>query len=137
VEGFTASGYDADDTLNYVDDKKWIFSAATYTWGYALGDNHGYIWFKQYTGWQHGYLHIGGTIMDFDYSANRKKLFAATYSGQVIVFDSSNTLFPGPSLFRHEGNREQKRPDEYAVTNTCYVDVRRYLFWHEYEPMIW
>lgn len=137
VAGFTASGYDADDTLNYVDDKKWIFSAANYSWGYALGDNHGYIWFKEYTGMQHGYLHIGGTIMDLDFSADRNKLIVATYSGQVVIFDCENTLFSLDELFRHEGNRTEKRPDEYAVTNTCYVDVKRYLFWHGHDPMVW
>jgi hypothetical protein len=75
--------------------------------------------------------------MDFDYSFGRKKVIVATFSGQVVIYDTTNTLFPGPQLFRHQGNKELKRPDDYAITNTCLVDEKRYLFLHGQQPMIW
>lgn len=135
--GFSASGYDADDTLNYVDDKKWVFSVGTYKWGYALGCNDGYIWFRNFGGFQFGYLHVGGTVMDIDYSADRKQMVVASYSGQVVIYDCGDTIFPGNTLFRSEKNREEIRPDEFAITNTCYKDIKRYLFWKGYEPLVW
>lgn len=135
--GFFASGYYADDTLNYADTKRWVFSAGNYSWGYALGCNDGYIWFKEYRGWQYGYLHVGGTVMDIDYSNDRKKLIVASYSGQVIIYNCSTTLFGGTTLFRVNETRQEKRPDDMAITNTCYVDIKRYLFLKGQEPMIW
>jgi WD40 repeat protein len=133
---FKASGYDADDTLNYVDDKKWVFTAGYNSWGYALGCNDGYIWFKTFDGAQVGYLHVGGTVMDMDFNADRTKMIVASYSGQVIIFDCS-TLFTDNQLFRMADNRKEKRLDEYAITNSCYVDIKRYLFWHKTPPLVW
>jgi hypothetical protein len=135
--GFFASGYDADDTLNYADTKKWVFSAGINDWGYVLGCNDGYIWFKGYNGWQHGYLYVGGTVMDIDYSDDRTKLIVASYSGQVIIYDCGASMFAGPRILRNAKNRHEKRPDDMAITNSCYVDVKRYLFWKGQDPMIW
>lgn len=134
--GFSASGYDADDTLNYVNDSKWVFSAGLYSWGYALGSNDGYIWFKTYNGYQYGYLHVGGTVMDIDYSEDRRQMVVASYNGQVIIYDCEQ-LFADGSLFRDERNREVRRVDDFAITNTVYKDVKRYLFWKGYEPLVW
>ena len=133
---FTASGYDADESLNYVDEKKWVFAAGNYTWGWALGSNDGYIWFKHINGYQLGYLYIGGTVMDIDFSEDRQTIVVASYSGQVIVYKLSE-LFSGPSLFRHSKNKQEKRRDIYAITNSAYKDVKRYLFLKDHEPMIW
>ncbi|WP_146154471.1 hypothetical protein [Chitinophaga ginsengisoli] len=132
--GFEASGYDADDTLNYVDTRKWVFSAANYTWGYALGTNDGYIWFKGIDGAQHGYLYVGGTVMDMEF--DQKKLVVASYSGQVIIYDC-DPLFPDNQIFRSVDNKAEKRPDHYSITNTAYKDVKRYLFFKGQHPKIW
>lgn len=135
VPGFFASGYNADDTLNYVDLKKWVFSIGLYSWGYGLGCNDGYIWFKYFNGYQYGYLHVGGTVMSIDFSDDRKIMAVASYDGQVILYDVE--LFPNGSIFRMEANREDKRKDDYAITNTSLVDQKRFLFWHGHEPMVW
>ena len=137
TKGFSASGYDADDTLNYIDDKKWIFAAGNYSWGWALGANDGYIWFKHIGGFQYGYLHVGGTVMDIDFSEDRKTMVVASYSGQVIVYDISEFFSNNTTLFRNSKNKQEKRRDIYAITNTAYKDVKRYLFLKDYEPMIW
>ena len=134
--GFEASGYNADDTLNYVDERKWVFAAGYNSWGYALGCNDGYIWFRTFDGVQVGYLHVGGTVMDMDFNADRTKMIVASYSGQVIIFDST-TLFIDNQVFRIADNRQEKRLDDYAITNSCYKDVKRYLFWHKTPPLVW
>ncbi len=133
---FEASGYDADDTLNYVDDSKWVFSIGNYNWGWALGCNDGYIWFKNFAGYQRGYLHVGGTVMDIDFSEDRRTMLVANYSGQIIKYDVTEK-YEGPSIFRDETNKQEKRKDEYAITNTAYKDVKRYLFWNGYNPLVW
>jgi hypothetical protein len=135
TSNFEASGYDADDTLNYVDDKKWVFAAGNYGWGWALGTNDGYIWFKHFGGYQYGYLHVGGTVMDIDYSEDRKTMVVASYSGQVIKYNCDEIF--GDSIFRSNENKQEKRKDTYAITNTAYKDVKRYLFWNGYNPMVW
>lgn len=133
---FHASGYDGDDTLNYVDLQKWVFSAANYSWGYALGCNDGYIWFKGLYQWQYGYLHVGGTVMDIDISEDRKTMVVASYNGQVTVYSCDGLLF-GDSLFRNETNRESRRPDDLSITNTAYKDMKRYLFFIGEHPKVW
>jgi hypothetical protein len=133
---FSASGYDGDNTLNYVDTRKWVFSAANYGWGYGLGCNDGYIWFKGFYGWHYGFLYIGGTVMDIDISEDRKTMVVASYSGQVIIYNCDGLLF-GDSLFRYDANRESKRPDDFSITNTAYKDMKRYLFFKGQHPKIW
>lgn len=133
---FFASGYDADDTLNYIDDRKWVFSAAASGWGYSLGCNDGYVWFKGYSGIHAGYLHIGGTVMDIDISADRKNMVVGSFSGQVVIWQAAN-LFNNNQLFRHAGNKEERRRDDFAVTNTIFQDAKRYLFLKGHAPMIW
>jgi hypothetical protein len=132
---FEASGYEADDVLNYVDDSKWVFAAGNYGWGWALGTNDGYIWFKHFGGYQYGYLHVGGTVMDIDFSEDRKHMLVASYSGQVIKYNCDEIF--GDSLFRSKENKQEKRKDTYAITNTAYKDVKRYLFWNGFNPMVW
>jgi WD40 repeat protein len=134
--GFSASGYNADEALNYVDDNRWVMSAAPADWGYSLGCNDGYIWFKGQSGMHAGYLHIGGSVMDIDVSADWKSMAVASYSGQVIVWQCTS-VFNGNQLFRHQGNREERRRDDLAITNTAFEDVKRYLFLDGREPMVW
>lgn len=134
---FFASAYDADDTLNYVDDARWVFSSGNYSWGYALGCNDGYIRFVGYNGYVNGYLFVGGTVMDIDFSEDRRTMAVASYSGQVILFNCSSFLHGGNSLFRTDATREETRPDPYAITNSAFVDIKRHLFWTGHNPMIW
>lgn len=134
---FSASGYDADDTLTYVDTRKWVFAATNYGWGYGLGCNDGYIWYKGIYGEYYGHLFVGGTVMDIDISDDRLTMVAASYSGQVIVYKTSKELLFDGSLFRYEANRERVRPDTFAITNTAYVDTKRYLFLKGMNPKIW
>ena len=134
---FKASGYDADDTLTYVDTRKWVFSATNYAWGYGLGCNDGYIWYKGTYGQYYGHLFVGGTVMDLDISDDRMTMVAASYSGQVIVYRVNKDELFGGSLFRYAETREQVRPDTYAITNTAYRDVKRYLFLSGMHPKIW
>lgn len=136
-EGLDVSGYNADPELNYIDDAKWVFSTGLYSWGYALGSNDGYIWFRDLYGMQYGYLHAGGTIMDIDYSADRKKMIVATYSGQIIIYDCTEIY--GDTLFRSKlfKTENEDRKDPYAITNTAYVDEKRYIFMINEDPMIW
>lgn len=134
---FKASGCDADDTLTYVDNRRWVFSATNYSWGYGLGCNDGYIWYKGINGLHYGFLYVGGTVMDIDISDDRNTMVAASYSGQVIVYSCKDLLFDGTELFRYAENRENKRPDDFAITNTAYKDVKRYLFFKGQHPKIW
>ncbi|MDJ1501569.1 hypothetical protein [Xanthocytophaga agilis] len=134
---FYASGYNADPTLNYIDDRKWVFSAGLYQWGYALGCNDGYMWFRDYYGNLYGYLHIGGTVMDIDYSPDRTKMVVASYIGQITVYDCTELFQENEDLFRDEANRQERRKDDFAITNTCYKDIKRYLFWKENPPLVW
>jgi hypothetical protein len=132
------SGYDADPELNYINDSKWVFSAGLYPWGYALGANDGYIWFNSYYGHLYGYLHVGGTVMDIDYSSDRTKMIVASHSGQIIIFNWTE-LYSNNSIFRNKysKNENDSRKDPFAITNTFYVDEKRYLFLSNQDPLIW
>ncbi len=129
-EGFTASGYDADEALDFIDERSWIYSILPSAVGYYLGSNNGYIWYKYYRGdFQIGYLHIGGTIMSMDLSEDRKTLVVGTYSGQVVKL-----VYAGDDTMTRDKNN---RKDPYLITNLAWVDEKRYLFWRGMEPMKW
>lgn len=132
---FTASGLNADESLEYIDDQRWVFAAGAYNWGWALGGNDGYIWFKNLEGHQMGYLHVGGTVMDIDYSEDRKKMIVASFSGQVIIYGIDDLYSNG--MFRDVVSQNEKRKDKYAITNSAYKDIKRYLFLYDSKPMIW
>jgi len=122
--------------LSFLDNQKWIFSVGTYSWGWALGSNDGYIWFKYRNGWQIGYLHVGLCVMDIDFSADRKKMIVASY-GQVIVYNLPDS-YSNRSNFRDATTKEEKRKDPYAITNSSYVDEKRYLFLNRFSGVaIW
>lgn len=135
--GLNASGYDADKMLNYPNEQKWIFSVGSYSWGWALGANDGYVWFKHFSGYQLGYLHVGGTVMDIDFSDDRRTMVVASYNGQVIVYDCSDLYDNGKNLFRNKNLRHERRKDDFAVTNTACRDEKRYLFFRNMHPLIW
>jgi len=128
---------DENSILNYVDNQKWVFAVgAPYSWGWALGSNDGYIWFKYYNGIQLGYLHVGLSVMDIDFSQDRKKMIVASY-GQVTVYNISEVFSQG-GIFRLADSRDEKRKDLYAISNTAYVDEKRYLFLNVFDgPVIW
>ena len=130
--GFEASGYDADETLNYVDDSHWALSLLPSKMGYFIGARNGYVWMKSAQGQQFGYLHVGGSVLDLDLSEDRKTLLVASYSGQVIQLRAPDEDVP---MFITEKNVE--RPDPYLVTNSRLRDVRRHLFLIDEAPMIW
>lgn len=131
TENFEASGYDADETLDYIDESNWIYSILPSALGYFLGANNGYIWFKYYRGiHQLGYIHIGGTIMSMDLSGDRKTLIVATYSGQIVQLKWESE---GEIDFK-DNNRKK---DTFLITDLPLVDKKRYLFWKGKKPMIW
>jgi len=130
--GFEASGYDGDETLNYVDDRRWATSLLPSKVGYFIGANDGYVWMKSAKGRQFGYLQVGGSVLDLDLSEDRKTLLVASYSGQVILFRGPDEEVP---LFITEKNVE--RPDPYLASNSRLRDVRRHLFLVDEAPMIW
>ncbi|MCF7223633.1 hypothetical protein [Marilutibacter chinensis] len=130
--GFEASGYEADDTLNYVDDRHWASSLLPSKVGYFIGANNGYIWMKSHRGYQFGYLHVGGSVLDLDLSEDRKTLLVASYNGQVVQFRAPDEEVP---MFISEKNVE--RPDPYLITNSRLKDVKRHLFLIDEAPMVW
>jgi hypothetical protein len=130
--GFEASGYDADETLNYVDDRHWASSLFPSKIGYFIGANNGYVWIKSSQGHQFGYLHVGGSVLDLDLSEDKKTLLVASYSGQLVQFRAPDEEAP---LFISEKNVE--RPDPYLVTNSRLKDVKRHLFLIDEAPMGW
>ena len=130
--GFEASGYDGDETLNYVDDSHWASSLLPSKVGYFIGANDGYVWMKSTKGHQFGYLHIGGSVLDLDLSEDRKTLLVASYSGQVVQLRGPDEEVP---VFITEKNVE--RPDPHLASNSRLRDVRRHLFLIDEAPMIW
>ena len=132
TENFKASGYDADETLDYIDERNWIFSILPNPVGYYLGANNGYIWIKHYCAvHQWGYIHIGGTIMSMDISEDRKTLITATSGGQIVQLKWERD---------GEGELDLKinnRKDPFLITNFPWADKKRYLFWKGKKPMIW
>ncbi|QDH68713.1 WD40 repeat domain-containing protein [Marilutibacter alkalisoli] len=130
--GFEASGYEADDTLNYVDDRHWASSLLPSKVGYFIGAQNGYIWMKSHQGYQFGYLHVGGSVLDLDLSEDRKTLLVASYSGQLVQFRAPDEEVP---MFITEKNVE--RPDPYLITNSRLKDVKRHLFLIDEAPMVW
>lgn len=130
--GFEASGYEADDTLNYVDDRHWASSLLPAKVGYFIGANNGYIWMKSNRGYQFGYLHVGGSVLDLDLSEDRKTLLVASYNGQVVQLRAPDEEVP---MFITEKNVE--RPDPYLITNSRLKDVKRHLFLIDEAPMVW
>jgi len=132
IEGLKASGWDLDSESIYVlDDQKWIFSMLDSGLGFLLGCNDGYIWVK----WGHSnapvYIHIGGTIMSMDFSADRRSLIVGTYSGQVIILKFRDDM---PSL---PAEKTTGRTDDYLITNMSVHDEKRYLIPKNSEPLIW
>ena len=124
------------DSLYLLDNQKWLFATKVYSWGWALGTNDGYLWFKHFTGDQVGYLHIGLTTMDIDFSSDGKKMIVASY-GQVIVYELQE-LFNAGGIFRDPETKEEKRKDAYAITNTAYIDTKRYMFFNIFNgPAVW
>jgi WD40 repeat protein len=139
--GLKLSGYNADKELNYIEDRKWIFSAGLYPWGYGLGANDGYIWFRDFVGFQFGYLHVGGTVMDIDISSDRKKMAVASFSGQIIIYDCTERYdwAHGKNIFRgkHFKNESEVRKDPFGITNSSFKDEKRYLLLYGYDPLVW
>lgn len=132
VKGFSASGWDGDESLDFIDEVNWIFSIMPSGMGYFLGSNSGYIWIKAAAGAQQiGYIHIGGTIMDMDISSDRKTIYVASSLGQVVVLNWA--LKPKEEIDLDKNNRR----DPFLVTNMPAVDMKRYLFLKGKEPLIW
>lgn len=117
---FSASAWDADERLHYIDERFWVYSIAPMEDGYLLGDNNGYIWYMAFNGLkQIWYLHAGSTITSMDISRDKKTLAVGTYAGYVIKF------------------RLDDEKDPHLITDTIADDERRWIFWNGYQPMVW
>ena len=134
TKDFKASGYEGDDSLEYIDERNWIYSILPFPNAYMLGANNGYIWFMGAGGVQTlGYIHIGGTIMSMDMSEDRKTIVVASYSGQIVLLKNEYNAEKDGEYSWKKNNRK----DPYLITSLPHVDRRRYLFWKGKKPMIW
>ncbi len=134
TDEFYASGYDGDDTLEYIDERNWVYSILPFPNAYFLGSNVGYMWFMGAGGDNTlGYIHLGGTIMSMDRSEDRKTIVAASYSGNIVVLKNEYDAEKEGQYTWGKNNRK----DPYLITNLPYVDKKRYLFWKNKKPMIW
>jgi hypothetical protein len=120
LPSFRASGHDGDDTLDYVDDRHWVFSAAPLKNGYLLGANNGYLWAKAFDeDRQLWYLHLGSTVTAIDISEDRDEIVVGTHAGYLI---------------RLEIGRGR---DPLLVTDHDVREVARYCFFHGRPPLVW
>ncbi len=120
LPNFTASAWDADERLQYIDERFWVFSIAPMPEGYLLGDNNGYIWYMAFDGPQLiGYVHLGSTIMSMDITEDKKTLVVGTYAGYVVKLSLG----------------EIKDPN--LITNIDIKEEERWIFWNGQKPMIW
>jgi len=135
--GLVLEGAGMFSIVHQVDGGNTILCATAHVWGYQLGCDDGTIWLKGLYGHWYGYLTVcTGAVMSLDFDYSTGTLAAASAHGQVIVYDSGNR-FDGGRMVRDNENRHEKRPDDMALTNTAYKDVKRYLFLKGHQPMIW
>ena len=117
-----ASWYEElDERLDPMHDNMWVFSIVPYKDGYLLGANNGYIWYvNPKNPNDKAYLHLGGTIMSMDYSADKKYLVVGTYSGYVVKLDLTVA-----------------ERDETLVTDMNAKETNRWVLWQDTAPLIW
>lgn len=117
-----ASWYqEMDERLDPMHDNMWVFSILPYKNGYLLGANNGYIWYiNPKDPNDKAYLHLGGTIMSMDYSADKKYLVVGTYSGYVVKLDLTVS-----------------ERDETLVTDMNVEETNRWVLWQDTDPLIW
>ena len=121
LEANTSWYQDFDDRFDKMNDNLWVFSILPYKEGYLLGANNGYIWYiNPKNPEDKAYLHVGGTIMSMDFSADKKHLVVGTFSGYVIKFDMTAT-----------------ERDKTLVTNMNVKETNRWVIWQDTEPLIW
>ena len=121
IEANTSWYQDFDERFDLMNDNAWIFSMLPFKDGYLLGANNGYIWYSNPKDPKDkAYLHVGGTIMSMDYSADKKSLVIGTFSGYVIKFDLTAT-----------------ERDKTLVTDMNVKETNRWVIWQDIEPLIW
>lgn len=110
-----------DEKFDKIHDNMWIFSILPYKEGYLLGANNGYLWYINPKNTNNkAYLHLGGTIMSMDYSADKKYLVIGTFSGYIIKLDLTVS-----------------ERDETLVTDMNVKETNRWVIWQDIEPLIW
>ncbi|HEV7559167.1 MAG TPA: hypothetical protein VGO00_27020 [Kofleriaceae bacterium] len=97
----------------------WVYSIASTSTGYLLGDNNGYVWAIDFAGEQQWYCFLGSTLTALAISPDRKRLLVGSYAGYVIELDLAG-----------DG-------DPRLLTNGPVKELGRWVFWRGHEPMIW
>lgn len=117
-----ASWYqDFDKRFDFMDDRNWVYCIQPFQDGYLLGANGGYIWYidpKDQTAKK--YLHLGGTIMSMDFSADKKYLVVGTFSGFIVKLDMT-----------------VPERDKTLVTNLNLKEINRWMLWKGPGALIW
>jgi antitoxin component YwqK of YwqJK toxin-antitoxin module len=96
-----------------------VLSASPFGDGFILGGTDGYLWWCGDGTELKGYLHVGGSVTSIDTTANEKHLIVGTSQGQIIKYDIIGERGKG------------------IITNMNIRDVKRYLFFKTFEPMVW
>jgi hypothetical protein len=112
----------ADDaSVTVINDRRWIYSGIPRENGYLLGDRDGYVWYFAFDGQLLGYVHIGATMEAMDASADNTHLLFGTCAGTLVEHD-----------------RASPEPDVYKVQSfTQGREVRRWVFWRGFPPLVW
>ncbi len=120
----SASWYHEEDSrFDFMHDNLWVFSILPYKEGYLLGANNGYIFYRNPKNTEEiSYLHLGGSIMAMDYSADKKYLVVGTYSGYVIKIDLTAS-----------------ERDKTLITDMKVKETNRWVFWSNKDmlSLIW
>ena len=121
IDANTSWYEDFDNRFDSMNDNMWVFSILPFKDGYLLGANNGYIWYiNPKNSEDKAYLHLGGTIMSMDYTADKKHLVVGTFSGYVIKFDLTVS-----------------ERDESLVTDMNVKETNRWVIWQDTQPLIW
>ena len=103
-----------------LDGRAWVYSAASTTKMYMLGDGGGYIWARDFDGEQLWYLFVGSSILALDVSPDGKRLLVGSYAGYVIELDLHAST-----------------PEPMLLTNAPVKELARWALWRGHEPLIW
>ena len=119
LPGLEADAYEADERLIYLDEVARVYAAVPTEEGMILGDANGYLWHRKGHDSFIWYCFVGSTICAMDVSKDGKTLVVSTYAGIV-----------------HKLNLDGEK-DPYRIATANIEEERRWLFWKDYEPMVW
>ncbi len=114
---------ESDSRFDILHDNAWAFSIVPYKEGYLLGINNGYIFYRNPKNPKEvSYIHLGGTIMSMDFSADKKYLVVGTYSGYVVKIDLTAS-----------------ERDKTLITDMNVKETNRWVLWGQKgtEALIW